>query len=83
MRTGFHPSHSSGLRFPFQIQVAVAIAEETIIVVQGMFIYPLPFVTQVGSNEQEQGALWLMKIGDHAVSKPEPITRNDDNLGRC
>lgn len=65
---------------PLQIKVRIPITQEAVVVAQGMLIDPLPVITQESGNQKQQGALRLMKIGDHPTDNLEFVSRNDNDL---
>ena len=79
--SGMHFLFVAGVCSTFQIQVTIAVAQETVIVCQSMFVYPAPFVSKIGRNKQQQGTLRLMKIGNQTIDYPEFISRSNYDLG--
>lgn len=48
-------------------QIGITIAQEPVLIVAGMRIDRLPVFAHKGRYHNEQGALWLVEIGDHSV----------------
>lgn len=64
-------------------QVGVAIAQETETILQRIVIDLSPTTLEKCAHQQEQGALWLMEIGDKHLHDLVNISRGyDDSCGR-
>ena len=61
-------------------QRTVSIAQETEIVVQGIPVYAAPIAMHKCADQQQQGALRLMKVGDEHLHNLIVIARSNDDL---
>ena len=60
-------------------KTAVAVAQETITVIQRMLIYFPPILSNERANKQEQRRLRLMEISDQRVGDFKLVARNNDH----
>jgi hypothetical protein len=51
-------------------QRAVAVAQKTVIMLQGMLVYVFPIVANESRYENQQGTFRLMEIRDDGISNP-------------
>ena len=59
----------------FQVQIAVSVTQEPVVVLQRMGINGFPVFAQEGRNQQQESALWLMEVGQHPVGHGKFVTR--------
>lgn len=64
-----------------QIEVRVAVAQKTVVVLQGVLVDVAPVVAYEGGNEQQEGALRLVEIGDDALYHAGVVCGQDDEAG--
>ena len=62
-------------------QAAVAVAEETEVVGEGVVVYASPVAMDEGGDEQEQGALRLVEVGYHHFYYVVSVARCYYDLG--
>lgn len=64
-----------------QVEVGIAVAQETVVVLQGVAVDVLPIVSNERGDEQQECALWLVEIGDDALNHTRLVGRQDDEAG--
>ena len=62
-------------------QGAVAVAEETVIMVEGMTVDVTPTAFGKGTDKKKKRGLRLVEIGDEVFDDVKVITRCNDDLG--
>ena len=64
-----------------QVEIGVAVAQEAVVVLQGVAVDLSPLLADERGNEQQECALRLVEIGDDALDHAGFVGGQDDEAG--